>query len=97
MVVPRPDIQTWQIKLSEGYVDLPTGIKLKTTQSAKQEFTSLVTSLQLAQSLNAVLPTTPVKFWDYADEEHTLPLSEFLLLMLRYSLHHQQLFEEYAP
>lgn len=89
--------QVYLSKQAEGYLDSPTSLKLKTTESAQQKFTSQVTLLQLALASGQITTSSPVELWDYDDEIHTLPLSDFMGLMLRYGFHCNQLFKDYAP
>lgn len=80
-----------------GYVDIPTGLKLKTTENAQAKFTSQVTLLQLALSAGAITTATPQTFWDYADVEQTLTTGDLFALMLRYGMHCKTIFDQYAP
>jgi hypothetical protein len=96
--IPAPtDAEIYAAQQALGYLDATTGLKLKATENAKQQFTSQVTLLQLALSVSAVGPSSPVEIWDYNNAMQTLPLSDFMGLMLRYGLHCQQLFKDYAP
>jgi hypothetical protein len=84
-------------KLVLGYVDTQTGIRLKTTQSAQNKFTSQVTLISLALSKNVMTQATPVQFWDFNDEEKVLTVSDFLSLMLRYGSFCSNLYSVFAP
>ena len=74
-----------------------TQIKLKTTESAQQKFTSQVALTQVALQAGVINLESQMSVWDYNDTEKQLTVQEFLGLILRYGMYCQALFANYAP
>ncbi len=89
--------EIFDAQLALGYLDAPSGIKLKTIQRAQNRFTSMVTAIELALSVGAKQLTDEETIWDFADEPHVLPIANFRVLMLRYAAHCKAVHAEYSP
>ena len=99
VVVPdgQTDSEIWQDKLAGGWVDDVTGIKLKTTEAARNLFSGQVTMIREAIDAGILNGSVPLEIWDYNEQPHTLTVTELRGLLLRYGLAWAQMFNQYAP
>lgn len=89
--------EAYTLKLSEGYFDETTSIKLKTTESAQAEFTKQNSLFELAIKKGQMTDSSNVTFWDFEDNPQSLTFSEYQNLLLRYGMYCQYLYANFAP
>jgi hypothetical protein len=93
----RAEVNAWQIALTAGYFDADTGIKLKTTPNAQQQFTAFSALMREGLELGAISNETMQTVWDYSDASHQLTTLQTRGLLFRYGVHCKTLFDALAP
>lgn len=91
------DEDLYAAALAPGYLDVPTGIRLKTVERAQAKFARMVTLIELALGAGAMTSSSDLVFFDFADQPQTLTVANFKALMLRYGVHCKGLFDDLAP
>jgi len=95
-VPPSPE-EIWQNKLAEGYLDVPSGIKLKTTMDAQSLFTSMVALVKEGLDMSALTNDTNVSIWDYNGVEQSMTVLAMRQLLFRYGLYCKSIFDAFKP
>jgi len=87
----------WLEKLGAGWVDPVTGIKLKTTESARILFSDAIGLMREELADGDITLETLRPIWDYQEQMHVMKVSELRSLLKRYGQAWQQMFAEFAP
>jgi hypothetical protein len=92
---PTEPTPTRDSVLELGYLDDPTGIKLKANINAQTRFTSLKVGQDLAIEEGFAQPTDEVVFTDFSDVPHSIPYPALKSLLLRYMGYCQYIESQY--
>lgn len=86
-------IQIWSQELFDkqtpdnAFLVQPENFYLKITKDAENEFSKLITLLNLGIQQNTFTSNSPIQIWDYYDNPVTLTIERFLQIMVSYGLY----------
>lgn len=81
----KPEIMPYDNALAAGYVDEPTGIKLRADATAQRKFTGQLAVATAAIVFGGAPGTMPMDIWDFDGKPRQLPFNEYLGLVIRLS------------
>jgi hypothetical protein len=97
---PAPTEDTtasWEAFLAGSITDPDTGIALKASFKARNDFVGQVTLIREALDAGLLTAASPMSIWDAANTEHALTVAQIRSLLLRYGIAWQTAFNQLAP
>ncbi len=99
---PTPEVgpseaEVWRAKLTEGWLDPVTKIRLKTTEEARNLFAGQVVMIREAIDQGQLSNDVLMPIWDFYEQPHTLSVGAIRNLLIRYGMAWQTMFNQYAP
>lgn len=94
---PEDTTAEWEQFLAGSITDPVTGIALKASFKARNDFVGQVTMIREALDAGFLTPETVDSIWDANNVEHSLAVAEIRGILLRYGFQWHQAFKQLAP